>query len=378
MYYNGYLRNTENTSWGKELKHSISTIAELEQYIDLQPEEKEQLKEVIEMHPMLITRYYMSLIDRGNPDDPIRKLIVPSVEELNLEGSYDTSGEKESTVLFGLQHKYKPDALILSTNRCSAYCRHCFRKRMVGLSTEEILQHFNEAADYIEKHEEINNVLISGGDPFVLPTSMIKKFLERLSDIDHIDFIRFGSRIPVAFPDRIINDRSLLDLLEDYSYNHKRIYVVNHYNHPVELSEKSIEAVNYLIQAGVILNNQTVLLKGVNDDPDIMAELQNRLVRNGINPYYIFQCRPVKRVKNHFQVPLKRGYEILEEAKKQMNGHSKRFKFIMSHYTGKIEILGIIDDEIYLKYHQARNPEDLGKTFKKKLNPDAGWLDDLD
>ena len=118
-------------------------------------------------------------------------------------------------------------------------------------------------------------------------------------------------------------------------------------------------------------------LKGVNDNPETLAELQNKLVGIGVNPYYVFQCRPVKRVKNNFQVPLYRGYEIIENAKKMLNGHSKRFKYIMSHQTGKIEIVGIIGDYIYLKYHQAKAPRNIGKFFKKKINKTAGWLDDL-
>jgi len=125
------------------------------------------------------------------------------------------------------------------------------------------------------------------------------------------------------------------------------------------------------------VNNQTVLLKGVNDDPKILAELQNKLVSIGVNPYYVFQCRPVKRIKKNFQIPLYKGYEIVEDAKKRLNGHSKRFKYIMSHRTGKIEIVGIMGDYIYFKYHQAKVPKNMGKLFRKKINKTAGWLDDL-
>jgi len=309
-------------AWEKELEESISTIAQLGDYIELTPELEQQLQEIVAIHPMRITQYYMSLIDKYDPNDPIRRMTVPSEEELNLLGSYDTSGERENTMMPGLQHKYAQTALILATNRCATYCRYCFRKRLVGLPTEEILQRFNDAVKYIENHEEINNVLISGGDPFVLSTGVIKEFLEKLSNIPHLDFIRFGTRVPVTFPD--------------------------------------------------------VLLKGVNDDPETLAELQNKLVSIGVNPYYVFQCRPVKRVKNNFQVPLYKGYEIVDRAKKKLNGHSKRFKYIMSHQTGKIEIVGVMAGYIYFKYHQARATEDLGKFFKQKINKTAGWLDGLE
>jgi len=370
------LRNS-SFSWENELKRCTSSIESLKSHMLIKTDEEEDLQRVIDSHPMLITRYYLSLIDWDNPDDPVRRMIVPDTEELNMEGSYDTSGERESTKMPGLQHKYKQDALILSTNRCAAYCRYCFRKRLVGLPNEEVLSRFNDAVEYIREHREINNVLISGGDPFVLPTEIIEKFLEELSDIDHIDFIRFGTRTPVTFPGRITSDYRLRNLLRTYSRSHKRIYVVTQFNHLQEITEKSIAAVDALIRSGVIVNNQSVLLKGVNDDPECLGALFNRLVGIGVNPYYLFQCRPVKRVKHHFQVPLSRGYEIVEEAKKLCNGHSKRFKFIMSHNSGKIEILGIMDGMIYLKYHQARNPEDIGRMFSLKINDTAAWLDDL-
>ncbi len=365
-------------AWEKELEESISTIAQLGDYIELTPEMEQQLQKIVAIHPMRITKYYMSLIDKYDPNDPIRKMAVPSEEELNLLGSYDTSGERENTMMPGLQHKYAQTALVLATNRCATYCRFCFRKRLVGLPTEEILQRFNDAVKYIENHEEINNVLISGGDPFVLSTGVIKEFLEKLSTISHLDFIRFGTRVPVTFPDRILEDDELLTLLENNSQENRRIYVVTQFNHPREITQKATDAVSRLIRSGVILDNQTVLLKGVNDDPETLAELQNKLVGIGVNPYYVFQCRPVKRVKNNFQVPLYKGYEIVDRAKKKLNGHSKRFKYIMSHQTGKIEIVGVMEDNIYLKYHQARATEDLGKFFKRKINKTGGWLDELE
>jgi KamA family protein len=278
----------------------------------------------------------------------------------------------------GLQHKYQQTALILATSRCAMYCRHCFRKRLVGLPTEEILRIFNDAVKYIEKHEEINNVLITGGDPFVLGTNVIAEFLDKLSTIQHLDFIRFGSRVPVTFPERILEDEELLDLLKNNTEQSKRVYVVTQFNNPREITEKAADAIDALMRSKVIVNNQTVLLHGVNDNPEILAELQNKLVGIGVNPYYVFQCRPVKRVKSHFQVPLYKGYEIVEEAKKKLNGHSKRFKYIMSHQTGKIEIVGIMDEYIYFKYHQAKDYDDIGKFFKRKLNKTAGWLDELD
>jgi len=303
-------------------------------------------------------------------------MAIPSLNEFSLQGSYDTSGEAENTKLSGLQHKYQQTALILATNKCATYCRHCFRKRLVGLQTKEIIERFEDAADYIKLHKHINNVLITGGDPLVLKNEIIEKFLSILSDFPQLKFIRFGSRAPVTFPSRFEDDE-LLELLSSYSLPDRRIYVVTQFNHPNEITKQSIKAVDNLIKSGVIVNNQAVLLKGVNDNPVTLANLLNGLVSIGVNPYYLFHCRPVKRVKMHFQVPICRGIEIVEKAKAHCNGHSKRFKYIMSHRTGKIEILGIFEDEIYFKYHQAKNRKRLGKIFTRPVDESAGWLDDF-
>ena len=325
---------------------------------------------------MRITPYYLSLINWDDPDDPIRKMAIPSLNESNLEGSYDTSGESENTKMAGLQYKYQETALILATNKCAMYCRHCFRKRLVGLQNKEIIERFEDASTYIKQHKHINNVLVSGGDPLILKNEIIEKILSILSELPQIKFIRFGSRAPVTFPSRF-KDKGLLRILSTYSRPDRRLYVVTQFNHPNEITPQSIEAVDNLIRSGVIVNNQTVLLKGVNDNPVTIANLLNSLVSIGVNPYYIFQCRPVKRVKHHFQVPFLKGVEIIEKAKEQCNGHSKKFRYILSHRTGKIEIVGILENEIYFKYHQAKNRNNLGKIFKIPVDENTGWLENF-
>ncbi len=357
----------------------FSSIEEVERAFNFKipKDEKKRLEKVVERHPMFIPDYYAGLIDWSDPNDPIKNIIFPSVDELDVSGSYDTSGEKENTVLTGLQHKYRETALLLVTNRCAGYCRHCFRKRLVGIPTNETLKLFDRAVEYIKEHPEITNVLISGGDPLVLPTDVIEYFLSELSKIPHLKFIRFGSRVPVFYPMRIYEDSKLLEVLSKYSTPERRVYLVTHFNHPNEVTKEARRAVDSLIRSGVPVSNQTVLLKGVNDDPDVLSTLMKEITSAGVIPYYVFQCRPVKRVKTHFQVPLKKGYEIVEKAKQKLDGHAKRFRYIMSHKTGKIEIVGIIGNEIYLKYHQCKDPKKVGKLFKRLLTPNAGWLDDL-
>jgi len=363
--------------WQDELNNNVTTLGELKEYIELDAAEEEKLQKVIDTHPMSIPRYYLALIDATDPYDPIRKMAVPSVDELDLDGVYDTSGERKNTKLPGLQHKYKNTVLLLSANICSMYCRHCFRKRMVGLSNDEIMGRFHEAYEYIASHPEVNNVLISGGDSLILPTHVLGHFLAQLTKLKHIDYIRFGSRMAVTFPDRILNDPELLELFKAYSRKDRRIYLHTQFNHPREITRDSTEAVHRVLKSGVIVNNQTVLLRSINDTPDVLAELQRNLVRIGVNPYYVFQCRPVKRVKSHFQIPLAEGYRIVEKARGMLDGLSKRFRYAMSHEKGKIEILGILGDEMFFKHQQARDPNDISLFFKRKLDEGAGWLDDL-
>ena len=364
--------------WQAELQQSISTVDQLKKRMHLSPDEARRLRQVTERHPMRITPYYASLINWNDPADPLMRMAVPNVAEMDLSGSYDTSGEAQSTRMPGLQHKYAETALILSTSRCPMYCRHCFRKRLVGLPTEEVLKRFADAARYIEEHTEIKNVLISGGDPLILPTPMLERFLRRLSEIPHIEFVRIGSRSPFTFPRRILSDDSLLKVLRRYNRPGRQLYVVTQCNHPSEITPVSTRAVAKILNQSVCMLNQTVLLRGVNDNAGTLAQLLSRLAAIGVTPYYVFQCRPVKRVKRFFQIPLENGYRIVEGAKAMLPGPAKRFRYVMSHRTGKVEALTIIGDEMYFKYHQARDRRNLGLSFKRKLKPGAGWLDDFE
>ena len=372
-----FMEASVELQWQDELNNNVTTLQELKEYIDLDAAEEKKLQKVIDEHPMSIPRYYLSLIDPADPNDPIRKMAVPSTEELDLEGSYDTSGERKNTKLPGLQHKYANTVLLLSANVCSMYCRHCFRKRMVGLTNDEIMSRFHEAFAYIASHPEVNNVLISGGDALILPTPVLGRFLAELSKLPHLDYIRFGSRMAVTLPERILHDPELLELFRAYSTKNRRIYLHTQFNHPREITPQATEAVNRVIRSGVVVNNQTVLLRDVNDTPEVLADLQRNLVRIGVNPYYVFQCRPVKRVKSHFQVPLAEGYRIVAKARGMLDGLSKRFRYAMSHERGKIEILGILGDEMFFKHQQARDPKDASRFFKRKLDETAGWLDEL-
>lgn len=365
--------------WEKELLNNLTTAEEINNILNLNlsNEELHKLRIIVDRYPMSVPKYYLSLINKSDPDDPIKKMCIPSIKETDMSGSFDTSGEADNTVAVGLQHKYKQTAMFLSTNNCAMYCRHCFRKRLVGQNDDEINKYFTDIINYINEHKEITNVLISGGDAFLNSNKKIENYLKEFSLINHLIFIRFGTRTPVVFPERVYGDEELLKILEYYN-NIKQIYVVTHFNHPNEITEYSAKAVKSLRDIGVVVLNQTVLLKGVNDNSKTIENLMNGLVRIGVVPYYVFQCRPVSGVKNQFQVPLLRASKLISEAKAQLSGIPKSFKYVMSHSTGKIEILGCLNEEkILLKYHQTKYEKDSGRIFELNVTEDQAWFSDI-
>lgn len=364
-------------NWKETLRTNVTKASELREYMNLTDSQTEHLEKILDRFPMTVTRYYLSLIDWDDPgSDPVFRMCIPSIGETDLSGDFDTSGEADNTVIPGLQHKYSQTALILSTHRCAMYCRHCFRKRLVGISDDETADNLEEMAAYVRAHSEISNILISGGDAFLNSNHVIRQYLEHFSGIPHLDLIRFGTRTPVVLPMRIYDDSELLNLLKTYSQK-KQIYIITQFNHPRELTDEARMAVKSLLDAGIVVKNQTVLLKGVNDDSHILGALLKELTKCGIVPYYIFQCRPVSGVKTQFQVPLEQGYGIVEGAKNMQNGQGKCIRYAMSHVSGKIEILGLLPDgEMLFKYNQAKYEADRARIFTRKLNPGQAWLED--
>ena len=364
--------------WQRLLDECCRSVEELQGMLGLDADEMEKLHGIEEKYPVCVPEYYLGLIDPADRHDPIRKMAIPDTMEFSEGGSADTSGEGDNTVLQGMQHKYSQTALILSTNQCAMYCRHCFRKRLVGLSSEEIAETLPEMAEYVRQHPLINNILISGGDSFLNSNEIIRRYLDVFTEIPSLQFIRFGTRTPVSFPQRITEDEGeLLSILREYSRK-KQIIIVTQFNHPREITPESRKAVDELRAAGCTIRNQTVLLKGVNDEPAVLALLMNKLVSIGVAPYYVFQCRPVEGVQNQFQVPILRGSRIVDLAKAGMSGPAKAFRYAMSHPTGKIEILGQYGDRMLFKYHQAKYDKDQARIFTRAVSDTECWFDDPD
>jgi KamA family protein len=353
----------------------VTSISELDNIVGLAPKEREKMETVTDLFPFRSNEYYLSLIDWKDGHDPLRRIIIPDIQELKTGGSADPSCEKDYTKKPGLQHKYDQTGLLLLTDVCGGICRFCFRKRLFMSCERETVRDVSENIGYIREHREITNVLLTGGDPLTLETRHLEKILRELREIPHVSIIRIGSKMLAYNPYRILNDQNLLYVLSRYSTPGKRIYLMAHFNHPRELTDVSIRAAGALQKAGVIVVNQTPVLNGINDNPETLTTLFRRLSFAGISPYYVFQCRPT--TGNHvFQVPVEQSYEILQRSWQACSGLAKRARFVMSHATGKIEVVGRTAEHIFMRYHQAAEKADIGKFMIFRSNPVARWFDD--
>ena len=352
----------------------IKKLTDIPQLTDA---ERTALAPVAEAYAFRVSDYYLKLIDWNDPRDPIRQLVIPRVDELNDWGALDASNEAANTVLRGVQHKYPDTALLLCNEVCGAYCRYCFRKRLFMDENDETSKDLTSGFEYIRAHPEITNVLLTGGDPLLLSTRRLTEIIETLRAIEHVRIIRLGTKMTAFNPFRVSDDPALLDMLARNSTADKRIYVMNHFDHPRELTPEAVDGMDKLIRAGVILTNQCPMIAGVNDDPQVFAELFRKLSWIGCPPYYVFQGRPTAG-NDPYKVSIVRGWEIFREALRHGAGLARRARYVMSHETGKIEILAVDESHIYLRYHRAKDAALRGQFLVYKRREDAFWLDDLE
>ena len=355
----------------------VKFLRKLEQIEQLSDEDCARLKPVEDRFAFRVNDYYLKLIDWDNPDDPIRQLIIPREEELADWGQLDASNENAVTVARGVQHKYSDTVLLLCTETCGAYCRYCFRKRLFMSENDEGRVDLTEGLRYIEDHPEVNNVLLTGGDPLVMSTRRLVHILARLRAIPHVKVIRIGSKMPAFNPNRILGDPDLLDALSRFSKPKRRIYLMAHFDHPRELTRRAVDGIDACLRAGVVCVNQCPMIKGVNDSPKVLARLYNKLSFIGCPPYYLFQGRPTAG-NEPYEVPIVRGWHIFQEALRRGSGLARRARFCMSHESGKVEVLAIDRRRIYMRYHQAKNQADQGRFFIRRRNDEAFWLDQLE
>lgn len=295
--------------WQKMIRDSIHSVDQLVEKFKLDRRVAERLDKFFQAR---INPYYLSLI--RYPGDPIWLQCVPDETELNdIDAPEDPLGEDSMSPVPNITHRYPDRVLFLTTSQCGMYCRFCTRKRKVGNSSKISMRGLEAAFKYIEEHTEIRDVILSGGDPLMLTDTMLEKILHRLRQIPHVEIIRLGTRMPVVLPHRITP--KLVRMLKKYH----PIYVNTHFNHPWEITPESKRACELLADAGIPINNQTVLMKGVNDDPEIMKELFRKLLLIRVRPYYLYQADLTKGA-NHFRTPIKVGLEIMDKLRGHTSG----------------------------------------------------------
>jgi KamA family protein len=350
-------------------------LTALSQITELDGPQRSQLQPVADKFAFRTNDYYQSLINWDDPHDPIRRIIMPDVQELEEFGAWDASEEACYTIVHGLEHKYRDAALLLVNNVCGAYCRFCFRKRLFTQDNDETINDISKAVDYIRIHQEINNIVLSGGDSLIMSTGKLEHIIEQLASIDHVRIIRIGSKMLAFNPFRVINDPTLPEMIRRYTTPEKHIYLMAHFNHPRELTKESINAISMMQQAGATTLNQSPILRGVNDNAEVIAQLFGQLSSLGVVPYYLFICRPTAGNKS-FVVPVEESLTILEQARSKLSGVACSARLCMSHKSGKVEVVGRYKDQIIFRRHRSPQASCYGEVLMFPSDPEACWLDD--
>ncbi|WP_044641375.1 lysine 2,3-aminomutase [Risungbinella massiliensis] len=304
--------------WLWQLTHTIKTLEDLEQVVNLTPEEREGVRIANQTIPLNITPYYALLMDSDDPLDPVRMQSVPISSELTRT-PYDLADpllEDTDSPVPGLTHRYPDRVLFLITNQCSMYCRYCTRRRFsgqIGMGVPK--KQMDACIEYIRQHPEVRDVLLSGGDGLLVNDRILEYLLSNLRSIPHVEIIRIGTRAPVVFPQRVTEN--LCQILRKYH----PVWLNTHFNHPKELTPEARKACEMLADAGVPLGNQSVILKGINDCPHLMKKLMHELVKTRVRPYYIYQCDLSEGI-GHFRTPVSKGIEIIEFLRGHTSGYA--------------------------------------------------------
>lgn len=308
--------------WHWQLKNRIRTREELSQIIRLTPEEERGIEKAKGKMSMAITPYWATLMDPEDHTCPIRRQAVPVQDEslISPHEMVDPCAEDRDSAAPHLVHRYPDRVLLLATEHCAMYCRHCTRRRLVGDKDKEKEEHsdgskFDAAIEYLKSDKKIRDVLISGGDPLTLEDDVLEDLIQKVRSVSHIEFLRLGTRVPVTLPQRITE--KLTNMLKKYS----PIWISIHFNHPKEITKRCKMACDMLSDAGIPLGSQSVLLKGINDRPYIMKKLVQELLQVRVRPYYIYQCDPVRGTQ-HFRTPVAVGINIMEKLRGHTSGYA--------------------------------------------------------
>ncbi len=335
--------------WRWQMQHRVRSAEALQEWIEPTADELRAIDETRDVFKWSITPYYASLMDPDDPACPIRRQVVPRLEELesDLIGVVDPLEEVAHSPVKNLIHNYEDRVAFCVTAECAIYCRYCLRKRMVGDADYFMRKsELQEAIDYIAAHAEIRDVLLTGGDPLTFSDSNLEWILSRLRAIPHVEIIRIGSRMPVKLPFRITDE--LCRILENYH----PLWLNTHFNHPRELTDDSGAAIDRLLRAGVPVGNQTVLLAGINDDVDTMSALCKGLVRQRIRPYYLYQAQVIGGTR-HLRTSIERGMEIMEAVQGRTTGFAIP-RYVLDTPFGKVPltrdyVLGRAGDHVVMR-----------------------------
>ena len=304
--------------WRWQVSHRITTVEDLKKVINLTLQEEADIAETLKSFRLGITPYYASLMDADDPRCPVRMQAVPVIAETHRSTAdmLDPLHEDEDSPAPGLTHRYPDRVLLLITDQCSMYCRHCTRRRLAGEKDgARSIDDINQCIAYIKKTPQVRDVLLSGGDCLLINDDVLEYIISELRKIPHVEIVRLGSRTPVVMPQRITDD--LVNMLKKYH----PIWLNTHFNHPKEMTPEAMEALRKLADAGIPLGNQSVLLRGINDCPHIMRDLVHALVRNRVRPYYIYQCDLSLGIE-HFRTPVAKGIEIIESLRGHTSGYA--------------------------------------------------------
>ena len=309
---------TEWNDWKWQMRNRVCTLAGLSRAIALTPEEEAGIRREEDRLPMAITPHFLSLIDPDNPDCPLRRQVVPRIEEhfLCSRDMDDPCGEEKDSPVPRVVHRYPDRVLLIATEACVSYCRYCTRKRIVGTTQRSISrEELAGACAYIAGNRRIRDVLVSGGDPLVFCDDRLEEILKALRAIKHVEVIRIGTRAPVFMPQRITP--GLAAMLKRYH----PLYLSIHFSHPRELTPATARACETLSDAGIPLGSQTVILRGVNDTPPTMKRLMHELLRARVRPYYLYQCDLAVGTE-HFRTPISTGINIIEKLRGHTSGYA--------------------------------------------------------
>lgn len=304
--------------WKWQVANRITNEEELAEFLKLTEEEKADIHQCLTKFRMAITPYYASLIRSEDKNDPVRRQCVPAIEETEFceNDLADPLNELGDSPVPHIVHRYPDRVLFIVTYKCSMYCRHCTRRRVVGEEDQLICdKDLKVALDYIREHTEIRDVLISGGDPLVMSTERLERIISGIREIPHVDIVRLGTRVPVVLPMRITEE--LLTMLKKY----QPIWINTHFNHPNEITQDSERACQMIVDAGIPLGNQSVLLKGINDNTETMKELLLKLVHMRVRPYYLYQCDLSQGI-SHFRTKVETGIEIMHNLQGNISGYA--------------------------------------------------------